>query len=166
MPGSGTRTTVTAYTTPGAATASVRNISAFQQAGHVLATGKVSVPHRGQRVARSSARPSGSGRQESGSSRRAGPAEAGPDKAGPADGPDEGAPAGGRPDAGRADAPEDGSGIGAEDVEGVPAQGQMLVLGFQRAQRAAAHQVQVVVVAGGCEDVLLQVGVQAAAVAA
>ena len=116
MPGSGTRTTVTAYTTPGTATASVRTISAFQQDGHVLATGKVSVPQRGQRVARSSARPSGSGRQESGSSRRAGPAEAGP-----ADGPDEGAPARGRPDAGRADAPEDGSGIGAEDVEGVPA---------------------------------------------
>src|SRR5439155_11823107 len=135
MPGSGTRTTVTAYTTPGTATASVRNISAFQQAGHVRATGKVSVPQRGQRVARSSARPSGSSRQESGSSRRAG-------------------------------GPEAGSAIGAEDVEGVPAQRQVLVFGFQRAQRAAAHQVQVVVVAGGCEDVLLQVGVQAAAVAA
>src|SRR5438046_7922863 len=128
MPGSGTRTTVTAYTTPGAATASVRSMSAFQQAGHVLATGKASVPQRGQRVARSSARPSGSGRQESGSSRRAGPA---------------------------------GSAIGAEDVEGVPAQRQVLVFGFQGTQRAAAHQVQVVVVAARPEDVLVQVGVQA-----
>src|SRR6266852_5239091 len=103
MPGSGTRTTVTAYTTPGTATASVRTMSAFQQAGHVLATGKVSVPQRGQREARSSARPSGSGRQESGSSRRAGPEEAGPEEADPAGGPDEGTPAGGCPDADRAD---------------------------------------------------------------
>src|SRR6266516_1937749 len=121
MPGSGTRTTVTAYTTPGASTASVRTMSAFQQAGHVLATGKVSVPQCGQREARSSARPSGSGRQESGSSRRAAPDDAGT---------------------------EDGSDVGAEDVEGVTARGPVLVLGFQRAQRAAAHQVQVVVVAG------------------
>src|SRR2546429_5919739 len=141
MPGSGTRTTVTAYTTPGASTASVRTMSAFQQAGHVLATGKVSVPQRGQREARSSARPSGSGRQESGSSRRAAP-----DDAGTADGSDEAGP-------------EDGSAIGAEDVEGVTAQGQVLVFGFQRAQRAAAHQGQVVVVAGRAEHVPLQIGV-------
>src|SRR5205814_8611195 len=109
-PGAATRTRVAAYTAPGAAPASVRNISAFQQAGHVRATGKVSVPQRGQRVARSSARPSGSSRQESGSSRRAG-------------------------------GPEAGSAIGAEDVEGVPAQRRVLVFGFQPAQPAAAHPV-------------------------
>src|SRR5207247_2615421 len=142
-PVSGTRTTVTAYTTPGTATASVRTVSARQPAGHVLATGKVSVPQRGQRVARSSARPPGSSRQEPGSSRRAGPAGG----AGPVVG------------------PATGSAIGAEDVEGVTAQRQVLVFGFQRAQRAAAHQVQVVVVALRAEDVRVQVGVQAAAVA-
>ena len=83
-----------------------------EQAGHVLATGKVSVPQRGQRVARSSARPSRSGRQESGSSRRAADSDTGPAA---------------------------GSAFGAEDVEGVPAQRQVLVFGFQGTQRAAAH---------------------------